>query len=661
MTSTALLRTLIVSTVCALITDASAQCSAISSAPPLPLHAPAGFEMRSGGPAQFVIPTLVHVYYTNIFSSVSAQSIASLIDETNLYLRGNNGDTTDVASPFRDIIGDLSVELRLAHIDEDGNCTSGIDYFWWNGQTPTPDVSASTQNTASYLNIWVYVNTNSYSTIPSPGQPVAGDPSDGIQLATYDALYRPRILAHEVGHWVGLFHTFGQTNSSGENCGDDGVADTPITKGSVVGTCDTTLSICTAGVVENVDNFMDYSTCYKMFTQGQQARVAVVMTDNTIARYMHCTPQNLAATGVDMPSTCPLMADFQTSTSMSCGTETVRFMSMVTGQIPDQLTWNFPGGSPATSTDEEPIVTYTTDGTYTAQLIACDGADCDTIEHDITIGPLYTLQSNGLSLASTPYAEDFEGGFAFPQPDMAVLEDGTPNWQVCDFAGYNSGHCLYMAGEAAPAVDTNEVIIGNFDLSGLAVPAISMKVAATYYPGVQFYYFNLMMRDLCDAGLQAGPWLTVMQLDLAGSNTNAGFVPTTPGQWNTVSYTNAGWPNYPNAEFMLRAVKPWMPGTVDEGLYVDDINIGEAEVVLGGHDRSRDVIEVFPDPATDHVTIIAGTANALLSIVDMEGREVYHANRTGRTDLDVSQWTPGAYMISLRTDDRIMHARLVVE
>src|SRR5436190_18482027 len=225
---------------CATLTEASAQCRAVAIAPPYPTHPPASFTLRSGGPAQFVIPTLVHVYYTNILPSVGSMRIQDLINETNVYLRGNNGDTTDVASSFQDLIGDLSAELRLAHIDEDGNCTCGIDYFWWNGVGLTPDVSASTQNTAQYLNIWVFVDSNSSSTIPGPGQPLPGDPTDGISLSAYDALYRPRILAHEVGHWLGLYHTFGQTNTSGVNCGDDAVADTPITKGSVVGTCDTT-------------------------------------------------------------------------------------------------------------------------------------------------------------------------------------------------------------------------------------------------------------------------------------------------------------------------------------------------------------------------------------------------------------------------------------
>ncbi|HMC96134.1 MAG TPA: T9SS type A sorting domain-containing protein, partial [Flavobacteriales bacterium] len=172
----------------------------------------------------------------------------------------------------------------------------------------------------------------------------------------------------------------------------------------------------------------------------------------------------------------------------------------------------------------------------------------------------------------------------------------------------------------------------------------------------------VLMRDLCDDGQPVGPWVFMLQPDLAGSNTNAGFLPNTPDQWITVTYTNPGWSfYYPHAEFMLRIIKPFMGEVTDEGFYVDDINIGEADIVLGSHERPRDAIAVFPDPATDHVTITAGMANALLSVVDMEGREVYRTTTSGRTDLDISQWTPGAYVVSLRTDDRMLRARLIVQ
>lgn len=658
-------RTLALIATSACLSATSAQCGAIASGPPLPLSAHAALAPRSDGPAQFVIPVLVHVYYSDFNYSVSTAQIETMIALANLDLRGKNSDTADVASPFRDLVSDLSVELRLAHLDTNGNCTSGIDYTWWDNVGFLPDVSGSIQNTARYLNIFVHQDYNSHAYIPLPGSPLPGDPLDVIVMTTSDVITRPRILAHEVGHWVGLYHTFGNTNITATTCGDDGVADTPVTQGAALGTCDTTLSICTPGVIENVDNVMDYSNCEKMFTTGQAERVYATMTDTTIARYMHCTPENLLLTGVDIPSTCPLAADFHSNTLLHCDSSQVWFHPMVSGQIPDQLQWSFPGGSPATSTEDSPFITYTTGGTYSAQLIACFGSDCDTVQHDFTVDPISGLQNNGLSVATTPWSEDFEDDFAFPQANMTVLTDTTPNWQPCDFAGYNSGHSLYIPTETLGflANDTNELLIGNFDFTGLWEPAITFKVAATYYTGVQYYYFSLMMGDLCDQSMPVQIWTQYLQPELAGPNTYMGFMPNTPEQWTTITFSSPSWHYYPHAEIVLRVIKPWMGPVTDEGIWIDDLNIGEADLVLGAPDRSAmDELLIYPTPASDRVRISTGTnaEKSSLLITDMAGRAVYRGSMSGQTDVDVSDWPRGSYVASVSDISGVRHGRLLV-
>ncbi|CAE6455280.1 unnamed protein product [Rhizoctonia solani] len=162
----------------------------------------------------------------------------------------------------------------------DTNRTTNSDWFSRSsiGSTQQTEMKAALrQGSAATLNIYTTGNTLSqgYATFPSE---YTKNPVDDGVVVLYSTLpggsFAPfnegKTLTHEVGHWLGLYHTFqGGCSNPG-----DFVDDTPPQARPSSG-CPIGQDTCPGGGVDPIHNFMDYSddSCLTEFTSGQFVRI----------------------------------------------------------------------------------------------------------------------------------------------------------------------------------------------------------------------------------------------------------------------------------------------------------------------------------------------------------------------------------------------------
>ena len=368
--------------------------------------------LRTTAATTYTLPVVVHIVYdgeaVGTGLNISQAQVQSQLDVLNEDYRNRNANGAAVPSPFQPLRADAQFQFVLAQRDPAGRplAEPGIDRVDRNalGFTAPPYAQsylddtikpATDWNPDQYVNIWVTSLSNNilgYAQFPDNTAGLAGlSPlggaanTDGVVLlysafgrvGTLTAPYdQGRTLTHELGHFLGLRHTWGD-----DNCGDDYCADTPTQQGPDYGCPGFPHVTCSNGPNGDLfQDFLDYSNdaCMALFSQDQKGRMQDVMAAGTPRRAILltspalCTGSPLAATATNSGPVCAGLSATLSATG------------------PAGASYDWVGPNNFTSTLQNPVLSAITTGQagiYTVRVTVTTGQCAGTASTKLVVNP----------------------------------------------------------------------------------------------------------------------------------------------------------------------------------------------------------------------------------------------------------------------------------
>jgi PKD repeat protein len=397
------------------------------------------------------------------------------------------------------------------------------------------------------------------------------------------------------------------------------------------------------GKVENVENYMEYSYCSKMFTLGQRNQARAALLSPVYQRDNLWTEANLIATGVadGHQGVCPPEADFYAQVGQdigganesvtipfndfSCTNTNVRFVDNSSRGVPESWSWTFQDGNPATSNQRNPMVQFTSPGWKTVSLTVTNaqGSSTKTDQFAIEIGS--TAYNVG------PFYEGFEGqtGTTIHPFLTDNFESNHTYFRRYSAGGYTGSACVMLNSGERNQVDLirpendgdiDDLISPLVNLQGAPVNSFSFRYAyTTSTTVVENITESIEVFRSTDCGRTWESMSTITGTDLV-TNGASGSTPPGPSGWKFKSFTLTNSMQVPNTRFRIRFKSSPYSGN----LFIDNINIGG---FVGMDEFMREgFISIYPNPTNDQFSLqVAGmeSSRTELTICDLRGAVVF--------------------------------------
>lgn len=485
-----------------------------------------GLGKSASGTAPHTIPVIVHVIYwnepINTYPNLDSLQIKSQIAVLNKDFLGNGLNVGNIPSAFSNLVANTGIQFCLAAKDQQDvplnpkgiHRVGASANSWLSPATPSLDlqayfnsviIPATIWDPAKYLNIWVSDKPpgyalNGFATYP-PGTGLAGMFGGNIGTTTNDGIWvyaknfgdildvtapndLGRTATHEIGHWLGLRHIWGDGNCLSDYCDD-----TPWTKQAHSGcvSIPTPADQCGVGTSPNGEmpmNFMDKSddACSYMFTHDQNIRMQVALSQSSL-RYQLGTHGKCA---VVAGTTSSAVASFTTN-DVQCLNKPFTPFNMSSGFPNPTYVWSSsPAASffPSTSVSH-PAVTLSNPGFYTLTLVATNSLSSST--HTFIVSAQNTCAAQSECLDSLKMIKNTDTLTTYNAPQSSISGcsgsargylTGTNCYKDKEFAQYFPPNSY----ASTPNPQVNSVIV-LFDTSGTKSFDPSTQITCKIYGG----------------------------------------------------------------------------------------------------------------------------------------------------------------------------------
>lgn len=593
-----------------------------------------------------IIPIVFHVFHNGGPENISKQRILEQVEILNRDFQRLNADTNETNPIYKSIAANCDIEFRLAKIDPNGNCTDGIvrvkTDLTYNADDNIKALSRWPNN--KYFNVWV---VETISTTQVGGVVLGRSQFPGGSNATDGVLLKAtvtgntttfnnygRTLTHEIGHSLNLRHIWGDAT-----CGNDFVADTPPHNGANSGCPKNRVSSCVSGnVIEMTENYMDYTDglCQNMFSEGQKTRMEAVWNSTTNGRNNLYSPANLVATGTNdgyVAVACAPIADFNRRQEICTGTNA----AFTDGSFNADVTaweWTFEGGTPSTSTLQNPSVSYPNAGRFDVKLKVTSAGGIDSI-----VKSDYIRVFESVSTKALPFTLDMEDA-TFTNNNIVNAGANNKNWEIVNNAGFGSTSSLSMKYFGISDGQSNDILLPTINFKGTTAPKLIFNYA--YARRTNLSNDNLTLSFSRNCGVSFSNLFNKSGSALATTaNSTSSFIPSSDAQWTTVEIPLDAYTNEDNAYIRFRATN----GGPGSNIYIDNI-VFSVTTGIDNFLANNLNLSIAPNPFGNSTNVnfyLVQEAKVQISLFDLLGREV--------KTLDASILNAGNHSIEFNTNN----------